>query len=223
MKKILFLFLLCCPLMCAAQSEWELPTAQQDNKNATNDNKKQTEAGKTDASKTAEIKDWQYIKEGAVPEVDGKVVFEHDIEFKGKTAQQIYDLAYTALDSLAHSDNQINSNIALINRKEHSIVARYQEWLEFSKSFISLDRSKFNYVIIAKCDNEKLHISMERMSFSYEEGRSTGFHETAEKWIADKYAVNKKRTKLIPGTAKFRKGTIDRKDEIFRYIEKKMK
>lgn len=141
----------------------------------------------------------------------------------GKSAQQIYDIVYTTLDSLTAKPEQINSSIALINRKAFSIVARYQEWLEFSKSFISLDRTKMNYVIIANCSDNKLHLSLERISYAYEENRSTGLKTTAEKWITDKYAVNKKGTKLIPGSAKFRKKTIDRKDQIFKMFDDALK
>ena len=77
--------------------------------------------------------------------------------------------------------------------------------------------------MIAKCYDNKLHLTLSRISYNYEEGRSTGLKTTAEKWISDKQAVNKKRTKLIPGTAKFRKKTIDRKNAIFKYIAKKVK
>lgn len=218
--------MMCSPMVCAAQSEWEAPTTVQKESKATAKTPKTaktTEASAATAAATMNIKDWEYIKEGAVPEADGKVVFAKDISVKGKSAQQIYDLAYAALDSLTKDKNQISSSIALINRKEHSIVARCQEWLEFSRSFISLDRTKFSYVIIAHCTDGNLSLSMERMSYNYEEGRSTAVRTTAEKWITDKYAVNKKRTKLVPGTAKFRKKTIDRKDEIFKNIEAAVK
>lgn len=223
MKKILIALLACSPLMCAAQSEWEAPTTTQNKevKKAENAPKQNKE---TEAKPMAQaIKDWKYIQEGAVPEIGGKIVFTQDISLANKSAQQIYELAYAALDSITKGKNQINSSIALINRKEHSIVARYQEWLEFNKSFLSLDRTKFSYVIIANCSDNQLHLSMERLSYNYEEGRTTGLKTTAENWIADKYAVNKKRTKLTPGTAKFRKKTIDRKDELFKYIENAVK
>lgn len=224
MKKIIISLLLCCPLMCAAQSEWELPTAQKNAQEAKNDKaEKNAEKKRTADLENKSIKDWKYIQEGAVPEVNGKIMFKNDIQMPGKTAQQIYDLAYTALDSLTHTPQQINSSIALINKKEHSIVARCQEWLEFSKNFISIDRTKFNYYIMANCSDGCLHLSIERISYAYEEDRPTGFKVNAEKWISDKYGVNKKRTKLTAGSAKFRKKTIDRKNEIFRYIEKKMK
>ena len=221
MKKIIIALLMCCPLMCAAQSEWEAPVTKKNNeaKEVKDTAKKSNKADSKDATLAVkDIKDWKYIQKGAVPEVDGKVVFTHDIDVNGKSAQQIYDIVYTTLDSLTAKPEQINSSIALINRKAFSIVARYQEWLEFSKSFISLDRTKMNYVIIANCSDNKLHLSLERISYAYEENRSTGLKTTAEKWITDKYAVNKKGTKLIPGSAKFRKKTIDRKDQIFKCL-----
>lgn len=212
------MLLACCPVMCAAQSEWEAPVSNNATTTKVVKKVKKNEATADKAVANKEIKDWNYIREDAVPEVDGKVVFNYNCELPGKTAQQIYDLTYTALDSLAHTPNQIKSGIALINRKEHVIASRNLEWLEFSKSFVSLDRTKFGYTIIAKCTDNHLHLSIERISYTYEEERSTGFHTTAEKWITNKNAVNKKGTKLTPGMAKFRKKTIDRKDAIFKYI-----
>lgn len=227
MKKFLFLLLACCPLLCAAQSEWETPESMKAAESA----KKVNSTGKMDnkendgnnKNNVTEIKDWEYIKEGAVPEKDGKVVFDFGIQLPGKTSQQVFDATYTALDSLAHTSTQISSGIALINRKEHIIVAKCQEWLVFSKNFLSLDQTKFNYVIVASCTDNHLDLTIERMSYNYEEGRSTGFRTSAEKWISDKYAVNKKRTKLTAGPAKFRKKTIDRTKEIAKYIEEKIK
>ena len=215
---------MCSPVICAAQSEWEAPTTAKKETKEVKTPKKEPKAVSAQAAATTQVaaknvKDWEYIKEGAVPVVNGKVTYTHDISLPGKSAQQIYDLAYAALDSLAKEKNQINSSIALINRKEHSIVARYQEWMEFSKSFISLDRTKFSYVLMANCTDNKLHLSMERLSYTYEEDRPTGFKTTAENLITDKNAVNKKRTKLVPGMAKFRKKTIDPQKEIFKTIE----
>ncbi len=225
MRKIFILLLACCPLLCAAQTEWETPDAVKAKEAANKEVKKADKpTGKAQNEATVKnIKDWKYIQPGVVPEVDGKVVFSKDIPMEGLTAQQIYDKTYVALDSLAHSGEQIKSGIALINRKNYAIVARYQEWLEFSKSFISLDRTKFNYTIMATCTDGNLNVSISRISYSYEEDRQTGFKVTAEEWIADKHAVNKKRTKLLIGPAKFRKKTIDRKDAIFAYFSEKVK
>ena len=40
-----------------------------------------------------------------------------------------------------------------------------------------------------------------------------------EEWISDKEAVNKKNTKLLPLSGKFRRKTIDRKDFLFNKFE----
>lgn len=225
MKKIFIMLLMCCPLMCAAQSEWEAPTSHKQNSEANVDKKDVKKDAKTPNTTIdpKDIKDWEYIKPGVVPEVDGKVVFDYELDLPGMTAQQIYDKTYVALDSLANTENQINSCVALVNRKEHMIAARYQEWLEFTRNFLSLDRTKFSYTIVASCTDNHLSIKLQRISYNYEEERQNGFKTTAEKWISDKYAVNKKRTRLISGPAKFRRKTIDRKNDIFKYITEKVK
>ena len=46
-----------------------------------------------------------------------------------------------------------------------------------------------------------------------------GTYYSAEEWITDDNAVNKKNTRLYPGTAKFRRKTIDRKDMLFETIK----
>ena len=48
---------------------------------------------------------------------------------------------------------------------------------------------------------------------------ATGMQVKAEEWITDKYALNKKGTKLSRISGKFRRKTIDRKDNIFQRIE----
>lgn len=222
MKKLLTITaILSLPLMCMAQSEWELPNATKTENAEKAKNETKTESKEKDANvPTAELKDWKYIQPNAVPEADGKVAFTYEIQLPNTQAEKVYEAAYIALDSLAHDKAQINSGIALINRKEHIIAGRYSEWLEFSKSFISLDRTKFNYTLIASCVDNTLRLSLERISYNYEETRSTGFKTSAEKWITDKTALNKKHTKLLKGPSKFRKKTIDRKDEIFAYVKK---
>jgi colicin import membrane protein len=56
----------------------------------------------------------------------------------------------------------------------------------------------------------------------YEEERKP-MRLKAEEWITDDEAVNKKNTKLLPVTAKFRRKTIDRKDFLFNKFESLLK
>ena len=170
---------------------------------------------------------------GDVERANGKMLqtlLEEDITpvMAPLTAQQVYDRMYVALDTIANQECQIQderskSGVVLVNKKEHSIVAQYHEWMTFKKNFVVLDRTRFNYTVIAKCTDGHLHLTLERMTFLYEQGRPTEMRTSAEEWISDKEAINKKGTKLLPGSAKFRRSTIDRKDELFELITKMVK
>lgn len=156
---------------------------------------------------------------GAVPVVNGKVVFTLDIDVPGKDAEEIFNSVYAFLDNQAKEEKQKEeSGITLFNKKEHVVAARYSEWLQFRKNTIMLDQTEFNYTIIANCTNEHLKMTLERINYVYEENRPDGIKATAETWITDDRALNKKKTKLAPMTGKFRRKTIDRKDEIFTAI-----
>ena len=215
MKKLSIVILLFLPLSVMAQNDWEKPQAI---------DIQQNKEKKTlfESKKKAITKEDKKYLEGAIPLVDGKVSFNYDLDIPGKNAQQIYDLTYAVLDSMTKGDNQFaESSIALVNRKEHIIAARFKEWLIFQSSFLSLDRSIFNYTVIARCSHEHLNITLSRISYVYEKdrGMNDGIETTAENWITDKYGLNKNKTKLSRMSGKFRKKTIDRKDEIFNTIK----
>ena len=65
-------------------------------------------------------------------------------------------------------------------------------------------------------------MTMDRISYKYEEERNKQVYK-AEEWISDDNAVNKKNTKLYRGSAKFRRKTIDRKDQIFETVKNVLK
>ncbi len=215
MERKLFLALIFLPVFAFAQNDWERPQAKQQSQSTQTKNKKQGENAKENA---------RYL-EGAVPMVDGKVVFGYELDLPGKSAQDIYDATYAAIDDLTKGENQFpESSIALVNKKEHIIAARFKEWLVFQSNFLSLDRTVFNFTLIAKCTDGKLSLSLSRISYAYEmnRGDGNGVETTAEKWIADQYGLNKAKTKLSKMSGKFRRKTIDRKDEIFEAIKKRL-
>lgn len=213
MRKIFLALLLAIPLMAEAQSEWEIPANDQ-SKTAV----KQEAKKKTKHVEAADSADLPYLR-GAVPEIDGKVVFTLDRDVPGMSADSIYNRVYAYMEMFIRQPNQHDiSRIALVNKSRHIIAARMKEDLVFSSSFLSLDRTVFNYMLIATCTDQHFHLTMDRLSYEYEMDRSTGFSETAEELITDKKAVNKKGTKLVRGVAKFRRKTIDRKDDVFEGI-----
>ncbi len=210
MKQIIVALFACLPLMGMAQNTWEVP-------------QEKTEEAKPKQQKkalfeTKKKEDAKYLA-GAVPEVDGRVVFTLDKKVPGMSADEIYKKVYDVIHAMTQEENQFpQSKIAVINKSEHTIAARMREWLVFQNTFLSLDRTIFNYTLIAKAADGRLVLTMERLSYQYEKDRTDvrgGFDTKAEDWITDKEALNKKQTKLLKYSGKFRRKTIDRKDNIF--------
>lgn len=197
------------PITAVAQNVWERPDEGDEAKQAKVETKKvKQEKPNPDAKYLA----------GAVTEDDGKVVFTLDVDVPGKSATQIYDIMLKCLTDLTKTENQLEgSQVALVNKADHIIVASVKEWLVFKDNFISLDRTKFYFNLVAYCSDNHLKVRMDRISYRYEEERrkSSDSRLTAEEWISDRYALNRKKTKLLPGSAKFRRKTVDRKDYIF--------
>lgn len=155
-----------------------------------------------------------YLQKGVVPEVNGQVMWTETINIPGATANELYDKAFAYLTALTQGTNQLDgSKVALVNKGEHSIVATVREKLVFSSSFLSLDYTQFNYVLQATCRDGQATLTMNRLTYRYDvQGNVSDF--TAEQWITDKYAVNKKHTRLLPVSGKFRRATVDRKNSV---------
>lgn len=167
--------------------------------------------------------DPKYLAGAIQLNADGKVEFVLDTQASGKSADEIYNIVFQYMSKLIKNEQNINSRIALVNRNnknEQIIACIMDEWFVFNQSFISLDRSETKYQLVATISDNHLHLSMTRIVFNYEEGRSTGFKEPAENVITDKYALTKKKNDLAKIYGKFRRGTIDRKDQIFNNLTK---
>lgn len=159
--------------------------------------------------------DAKYLAENAIPVVDGKVCFETTIKAPGKNAEQIYRILLKQLEKMTTEPNQIeNSIVAVKDSVKHEIGAVFHEWLVFKSVALSLDRTQFNYQILVFCSDGKADVKLTRITYDYDVDRKP-IHYSAEEWITDKYAVNKKHTKLYPISGKFRRKTIDRKNFIF--------
>ena len=170
--------------------------------------------------------DPKYLAGAIQLNAEGKVEFVLDTQASGKSADEIYNIVFQYMSKLIKNEQNINSRIALVNRNnknEQIIACIMDEWFVFNQSFISLDRSETKYQLVATISDNHLHLSMTRIVFNYEEGRSTGFKEPAENVITDKYALTKKKNDLAKIYGKFRRGTIDRKDQIFNNLTKLVK
>ena len=167
----------------------------------------------------AKLKEAPKYLEGAITfDEQGKIVFDTEIEAPGKSAAQLYDLVFDYMSGLTQDKESKASRMALVNKDEHIIANTMDEWLVFSNSFISLDRTECKYNLIAKITDGKVSLSINHINYIYEEGRQTGFKLPAEEVIIDKVALTKKKNDLARIFGKFRKKTIDRKDQIFSEI-----
>ena len=195
MKKLFIAILMAMPLIASAQDNtWERIEQAQIVK---------------------ENPDAKYLVDGAVPVVDGVVCWQTTINAPGKTAKQIYDILYKQMDKMVNEPNQIaNSAIVQDDKEKHELGAIFHEWLVFKNSTLSLDRTQLNFQLMVKYADGKADVKIAHITYDYDLERKP-VHYKAEEWITDKYAVNKKHTKLYPISAKFRRKTIDRKDFIF--------
>ena len=206
MKKLIVTILALMPLtMWAQDNTWELPEMEQE-----------------EAVKTVKENPNQKYLQGAGPLVDGKVVFSQTIAAPGKSASQIYDILKQYMDKLTRESNQIHSQLLVTDSIKHELGGSYEEWLVFKRSAIQLDQTRFLYVLEAKCANGKADVTLSRIRYLYDEFREPQ-HFKAEEWITDKEALNKKGTKLLPVSGKFRRKTIDRKDFLFNKFETLLK
>lgn len=205
MKKLIVTILALMPLtMWAQDNTWELPEQEQEEVKAEKENP-----------------DQKYLL-GAVPVVDGKVVFNKTIEAPGKSASQIYGILKQYMEKLTKESNQIHSQLIVADDSKHELGGSYEEWLVFKKTLLQLDQTRFLYVLEANCSDGKADVTLSRIRYLYDENRNPE-HLKAEDWITDKEAVNKKGTKLLPITGKFRRKTIDRKDFLFNKFETLLK
>lgn len=195
MKKLFIAILMAMPLIASAQDNtWE--RIEQ-------------------AQVVKENPDAKYLVDGAVPVVDGIVCWQTTINAPGKTAKQIYDILYKQMDKMVNEPNQIaNSAIVQDDKEKYELGAIFHEWLVFKNSTLSLDRTQLNFQLMVKYADGKADVKISHITYDYDLERKP-VHYKAEEWITDKYAVNKKHTKLYPISAKFRRKTIDRKDFIF--------
>ena len=162
------------------------------------------------AQENPENKDARYLK-GAVPEVDGKVVFTKEYSIPGMAQDEVFDRMRQWMDTRL-KENQNDSRVLYANKEKGQIVGTVDEWIVFSSSALALDRTRILAQLTVFCHPEACTFSVEKIRYIYREGEDK---YTAEEWITDKYALNKSKTKLVRGLAKWRRKTVDYMDHLF--------
>lgn len=157
---------------------------------------------------------------GAVPTKNGIVFFEKEYKVPGKNKAEIFNNLQQFVENfLIKGENSLEqSRIIEANSEKGTLAASIEEWLYFKKKAWVTDRTRFFYQINYIIEDEKFTVEMLRLRYIYEEDRY-GTQNTppmlAEEWITDKEALKKEGKELTKIGGKFRRFTIDRKDQIF--------
>ncbi|MDR3061361.1 MAG: DUF4468 domain-containing protein, partial [Dysgonamonadaceae bacterium] len=148
---------------------------------------------------------------GAVPEVNGKVIFSDTLQFQEMNASQIYEQALIWAEA---NYNTEESRVAYTSKEQIVISCRGRSELVFSSSALSLDRAFMNYQLNLYGLDNACRIEMKAISYEYNVANKREPEKYyAEKWITDKEALSGK-DKLYRGNGKFRIKTIDLFDDI---------
>ena len=147
---------------------------------------------------------------GAVPEVNGKVVFSKEYQIPGMSQEEVFDRVANWMEGrLALNKN--NSRVVLKDKEKGQLVGLSDEWIVFSSTALSLDRTRILYQLFVECQAEKCRLEVNKINYIYREGKE---RYSAEEWVVDKYALNKDKTKLVRGLAKWRRKTVDLMDSL---------
>ncbi|WP_321520115.1 DUF4468 domain-containing protein [uncultured Bacteroides sp.] len=151
---------------------------------------------------------------GAVPEKNGRVVFSKEFNLSNLSKDQVFDKMMTWMEKRLKKNN--NTSRVIYSDKEKGIIAGVgEEYLVLKSSSLSLDRALIKYQITTTCLPGKCTMDIEKIYYDYENDKKI----PAEQQIADKEALNKDKTKMVRGYAKFRIKTVDFIDAIFAHFQ----
>ncbi len=161
--------------------------------------------------------------EGAITLNDEKrVSFKTEINAPSLTKQQIYSTMLEWANNRFQPEGKLNARVLYANETDGRIAAGGEEYIVFANNAISLDRTRIYYLLDIACKEGKCIAEMTRIRYWYEENRDGGEKYAAEGWITDDMALNKSKTKLAPVAGKFRRETINLKDELFKSIQQSL-
>lgn len=157
----------------------------------------------------------KYLK-GAVTLTNGKVTFERTFDVPGKDKAEIYQLlkSYTHSEILEGPNHLEQCSFTEEDSINGILAASVEEYLYFKRTNWVNHRVRFYYQLIYKIEDNRFTVTLRRMHYLYDDIPSSEVYY-AEQWITDFNALKNNGKKLTRIGGKFRRYTIDRKDEIF--------
>lgn len=155
---------------------------------------------------------------GAVPvNESGYVYFKKEYKCPGKSRSEIFNsLKQYVQTQIVEGENHLpQARLTEVSDSSGVLSARVEEYLYFKRKAWTMDRVRFYYQLICEAQDGKFTIEMRHLHYLYDDVAGTQSYK-AEDWITDKEALSKDGKGLKRVTGKFRRFTIDRKDEVFR-------
>lgn len=157
---------------------------------------------------------------GAVPEVDGKVVFSKTIKVKNNVSKaNLFELMNKWADEEYNnkkSEKDLNNRVLLSNAEEGDIACGGEQYLVFKKNAFILDRTKMSYQLILAVTEGQCDVTVRNIRYDYSDNKGV---VPAEEVIADNIALSKGGDKLNRYFDKFRIHTIDSINAIMKDID----
>lgn len=161
--------------------------------------------------------DAKYLR-GAVPEEQGLVVFQQHFNCEGKSQTQIYTVLADYSKSLLKSPVALqHCRLTKDSPAEGIIAASMEETLTFKSTNWTLDTARFFYHLVFTAQDGGFDAVLRRIRYIYGPMEVEGIDSsiTAENWITDANALNRKGHLNRISGKRFRVRTIDRKNHIF--------
>lgn len=173
-----------------------------------------------------------YLQEGAVPEKEGKVSFEKDIEVVARNKAQIMQSlqSWASVRYMANTeqgkwtDANYFKNLAYAQVYESDVEAgiltcQGNEEMVFTNKTLSKDYCTVTYTLRMTVTNQHVQATISDIVYTYNfNSTDEATRKPAEEWITDSEALSKDGSELLRGSARFRVKTIDLADELFKEI-----
>lgn len=111
---------------------------------------------------------------GAIPVVDGKVSFTTEMQVPALSQEQLYDALLDWANTYFKPEGKLNARVLYTNKEEGTIAAGGEEYLVFTSSALSLDRTRIYYQLLMTCKPGKCDLEMTRIRYWYDEARDGG-------------------------------------------------
>jgi len=165
-------------------------------------------------AKQSNEQDPKYGK-GAVPvDENGSVYFTQTFDIpEGMSEDRCYELLFNWAKGRFALPYANAGRVLNEDAESRRYIFHVDQMIVFKSTALTADESKISYNFSAVVKDGKFTLKITDIKYRYEEGREGGGKIfPAEDWITDQEAYNRKGTKFLKSTGKFRIKTIDLKD-----------